>query len=867
MRSQHSAALHAAGITRRLAQWRASRYSNVRYRIDARLAANLRNLHASISVDLTLRHACDIVLDWCAIGDASLGAILANGAPCPEARVANEHIVIPARLTRAGENSIALRVRTPIGVPGSALMRYRDRADRAEYVYTLCVPADARTLFPCFDQPDLKARFTLSLECPRGWRVVGNAAPRDVQRSSVQRQRVQFARTEPISTYLFAFAAGPFAALTEHSHPRGGRLYVRRSQRTQRAAAQTALRLNRLAVEYFAQYTGHRFPFAKYDLVLIPEFAFNGMEHAGATFLREESVLLPAYAPAVEIAKRANLIFHETAHQWFGNLLTMRWFDDVWIKEAFANWLAARAAAELLPRSHAWLAFAVLKASALQTDATRGSTALRQPLANLADAKSLYGNIIYGKGPALLRQLEHDIGAGVFRRGVRRLVAQHAYGSIDTPSLIAAFSAASKRDLSSWAGSWITRAGSPRVDTRLSERAGTVIVAQVESRRSQRPWPQRISLALLDRPRSMRGIDVRIGQSATRLKVAAPQLAGIAITAARAVIPNDGDFGYGIFVTDSRNLDALIRALPDLADPLRRWLIWSMAWEAVRTAARSPVAFIEAVLAQLPYEREPLLLGALLERLQLACRRYCSGAQQWALAERIETALLVAGFGRMARKDAGVRTSFLRTYIALARSNEALDRLHSWVVERSGGATLSFSDRLRCAQRLVTLDASLTAALLHALQKQAPRGDSRRLAFVLGAAERDGKRRYLEAFLEDESLPESWIEDALAPFNAIEHAAQTRPLLATALGALPRLKREHKIFFVNRWVAAFIGGQFQAQALAIVQSATSALTSDLRRKAREAADELECTVRIRARYARDQLPIAPTTQRPTAYIR
>lgn len=847
---QPTSTLLAPGVSHALARWRARHYSDVGYRIDARLTRKLDALRAAIAVRLTLHRRCDIVLDWRAIADARISSIRVNSKSCPDARIFNEHIIIPASAACAGENTIALQVRAPIGAAGSALMRYRDRTDDSDYVYTLCVPADARTLLPCFDQPDLKARFTLSLTCPSGWQVISNAPRIGTDRIEKRRQTVRFAQTERISTYLFAFAAGPFVALTEPGRRNSCHLYLRRSQAHARQAARSALdalRLNRAAVDYVAAYTRHPFPYAKYDLVLIPEFAFNGMEHAGATFLREESVLLAANAPAAERGRRINLILHETAHQWFGNLVTMRWFDDVWIKEAFANWMAARAAAALAPECSPWLAFALLKASAADTDATRGATPLRQPLANLADAKSLYGNIVYGKGPAVLRQLEHDIGTSAFRRGVRALIARHAHGVIDRHGLIAAFSEASRRDLAAWAAAWITRPGLARIMTRVNrdgrDRLRSIVVEQSAPGRRKAIWPQRFAIALIDAGRSTQDLDVHLTRRTSRHAVS------IGERFPRMVVPNDGDFAYGTFVIDPGHRAALLRGLPRVTDPLRRWLIWSMIWESVREAAMAPMQFLCDALRWLPRERDPLLLAALLDRMQVAFRRYCADVQRDGFAAEFEAVLLAGFSGPGANVDPGIRTSMRRAFIATATTNAACERLRAWTGGEDVRMRLSIADRFRCAQRLSVLGAIPAPKAMRALARQTAPGERARLMFATGAAERGAKRHYLEAFLDDRDLPESWIEEAMTPFNAVEHAAFTLPLLSRALRALPELKRVRRIFFVNRWLTAFVGGQCTAQAAHVVRHELRTLPLDLRRKTLEVLDELARTVRIRQRFS------------------
>src|SRR5258706_3963095 len=303
------------GVALALAQWRAKHYRDVRYalRIELREGSDLLQGNLELQVE-TPRKPVGLVLDW---RGAPVRDVRVNNVAVA-AEVRNEHLVIASRHLKGGTNTITVAFESPVAVSGSAVTRYKDREDGSEYLYTLLVPADASTLFPCFDQPDLKARFSLELELPGHWKAVSNSAI-----ESQGEGKIKFKETEPISTYLFAFAAGPFETLRAEGDP--VRLVVRRSRL---AAAKLhvgeVLRLNREATAYFERYFARKFPFAKYDLVLLPEFPYGGMEHAGATFLNEERVLFPAPPSAADLLRRAQLIFHATSHQRFHDLVTIR---------------------------------------------------------------------------------------------------------------------------------------------------------------------------------------------------------------------------------------------------------------------------------------------------------------------------------------------------------------------------------------------------------------------------------------------------------------------------------------------------------------------------------------------------------------
>jgi aminopeptidase N len=821
------------GVSLELARWRAQHYRDLRYDLEARIDARARRLSGRLALSVRLERRVDLVLDW---RGAPVRALRANSKPV-RARQVRGHLVIPRSALRRGANRIELAFAAPIAPSGRALTRYADREDGSTYVYSLFVPADASSVFPCIDQPDLKARFALDLRMPRGWRAISNAPALEEAPG-----RARFGRTERIATYLFAFAAGPFEALEQEGEP--VRLFVRRSQlaRAQAHAAEV-LRLNRLALAYFTAEFARPYPFAKYDLVLVPELAYGGMEHAGATFLNESSVLFTDPPSRPDLLRRAELVFHEASHQWFGNLVTMRWFDDLWLKEGFANFMAAKAAAAIVPELEPWSAFHALKTAAYRTDATAGTTPLRQPLANLAAAKSAYGSIVYAKGPAVLRQAEFYLGEHVFRRAMRDFLQRHAFGAADWSDLVRAFERAAQLELSAWARAWVQRRGLPSITVR--ESGGAVQLVQEDALGEGGLWPQKLVLAAA-------AADGSLLTSEVRLEGASAAVAG---PAAQRVVrwryPNAGDFGYGRFLLDPASRDALLAEPRALPDGLLRAQLVEALWESVRDAELAPADYIEFALALIPEEADDVILAGLLARIEAAFRRYLSDAQRDRLAPALERALLGA---TLAEGPESRRLLMLRGFIALAWSSSALADLKR-LLEGSlaaPGLELGSRDRFRLIARLLTR-ADADGPRLLAEAAAAERSDhARRFAFAASAAlaDAEAKRAMFRRFAREPDLPESWIEAALAPFNAPEHAAYTAPLLEEALARLPELKRRRKIFFVENWLQAILGGQVDADALAAVQRALdSGLDSDLRLKLLEAADALERTVRIRSRYA------------------
>ena len=899
------------GVPRELARWRAEHYRDVRYLLDLTLRPGADKLEGRLKVTVTLDAAAgDLVLDWRSTKrDEDVGsrvsAVKANGRAVTDAQFVDEHVRIPRAYTKAGVNEVELDFESPISAAGSAVTRYLDREDGSEYVYTLFVPSDASTAFPCFDQPDLKARFTLRVTAPEKWHVVSNTegriqpefddTPGGLPRSPPPGMKwTWFPESEPLSTYQFAFAAGPFAVMEVQRHdgthtivhdlsgktpPVKGpvvthalvndtpriRLFVRKSKR-ERAEKELleVVRINREGVKFFEEYFAHKFPFSKYDLILLPEFAYGGMEHAGATFLREDGVLFPSDPTSADLAARAEVILHEAAHQWFGDLVTMRWFDDLWLKEGFATFMSYKAFERVMPQLDAWKVFHLrTKPLAYLTDVTKGTTPIWQEIANLSAAKSAYGNIVYRKAPSMLRQAEFYLGEREFRDAVRLVIKEHAYANATWEDLVGAFERTSRRRLGAWADAWVKRRGMPDVRVRwAADRRGVVGGFEVEERDALAEggsWPMRVKLLLAPAGARARPEVLTVtlpGAGATKVPAA------VGKRRPAFVFANFEDYGYGRFLLDDVSRAYVVQNMGALRDDFLRALLWGSLWESVREAELAPADFVELAVRHAPGEADDVMLAFVLARAQTAYTRYLSGAQQRALAPRLEGLLRE----RMLNAPTpGQRITYFRTYREVADTPAALDDLNE-ILEgrlRVPGLTLRSRDRFDIIRALVAANDARAPALLKRQSEADQTDDARRYAYAAGAAAPDAsvKKKYFGQFVGDKGLAESWIEAGFGPFNAPRQAGLTLPYLEPALAELPTLKRTRKIFFVNGWLAAFIGGQCDARAAGRVRdflARTTALDQDLRLKVLEAADGLERCVRIREKFAGEA---ADTTRR------
>ncbi|MFT3744093.1 MAG: M1 family aminopeptidase [Pyrinomonadaceae bacterium] len=1098
------------GVPLELAKWRAVYYHDVRYKLNLTLEKMSPVLKGTMEIRVNVNGPSTweggrgvIVLDWRKIkGSEKLSTIsnvTVNGTSVTldpnfenfstskntiEGKEkyfeANEHLVFYDGV-RVAENVIKLDFTSPILTSGSAITRYVDKEDGAEYIYSLFVPSDASTAFPVFDQPDLKARFTVNLEGPGEWKFVSNA-PADctsgmvegnqsspstslsqerkidpelakallrnldlkklgqgcgMSASNLGRAYAEFPETKPISTYVFAFAAGPFERVSEPgaiatgfrpaeskdtdtgpetsttssnsvtknpvatapgsdrtrsgSEPpalaggtnavanspsgpvvqrpsnttstppayAGGSdrtptsIYVRKSQAAKfKPHAAEVFRLNREGIKFLESYFDYKFPFPKYDVVLIPEFPFGGMEHAGATFLRESSVIFPQEPTKNDYISRANVIFHEAAHQWFGDTVTMKWFDDLWLKEGFAEFMAYKTLEKVMPEYNAWKVFYERnKQAAYLTDSTKGTTPIYQEIANLSAAKSAYGNIVYRKAPSFLRQAEFYLGPDKFQTAVRAFLNNHQYANAGWEDLVKEFETASGKGLGSWANLWIKQRGVPvvRLD-RNEERSGINYgyrFGQGTELDKNSSWP--ISFNVLEvfdnGDRSFDRFDLPIylpdnpsfASQMNDFRRSRPFLGTVRSHENRRtsfLFPNYQDYGYGIFLLDPKSRDYVLKNIGSEKDDFLRTMMWGSLWDSVREGELDPKEYVELVVKNLSVqsasfssssssgkgqakactlncgETDESTIQTLLGRVSTAMRYYLSEPPAVAggltrpitkskstnprpqppataggsdLQTRVENLLI----DRMQNAATpGQRITYYRSFLGIASSENAR-RIMKEILKKSaapggskgeppasaggqapaakspagqsnsgppanaGGSPFSTKDKFDIVSRLIILGDPEAPKLLAELEKTETSDEAKRYAYAAkaGFATAENKAKFWNDFVNNKDISESWIEAAFGPFNNVRHSELTLPYLEKALAELPNLKRSRKIFFVNGWLGAFIGGQKSERALKIVNdflAKNPRLDKDLRLKILENVDVIERAVKIRS---------------------
>jgi len=794
------------GIPEGLARDRAAQVRDLRYDVTFVVP---NELAAPVQGRVVLRFSLEaprlLVLDF-AQPRERVRSVRVGGADVAY-EVRDGHLTIPAAALRAGANEVAIDF-----VAGDEPLN-RDR----EFLYTLFVPARAHRAFPCFDQPDLKARFTLTLEVPADWQAVSNAALVAAEPGE-RGARLRFAETPPIPTYLFAFAAGRFAVETAQRNGRELRLFHRETDAAKVARNRDAVfDLHAAALAWLEEYTGIPYAFGKFDFVALPSFQFSGMEHPGAVYYNANALLLEESATQNQLLDRASTIAHETAHMWFGDLVTMRWFNDVWMKEVFANFMAAKIVNPSFPEVNHDLRFLLAHyPGAYQVDRTAGANAIRQPLANLDEAGQLYGAIIYQKAPIMMRQLEMIVGGGAFRDGLREYLATYQFGNATWLDLVRILDQRTREDLAAWSRAWVEERGRPEVTTALRVERGRIArLTLTMSDPLQRGlvWPQRLRVGL-GYGDGIRELPVYVNARTIRVREAE------GLPAPRVVLPAAGGLGYGLFLLDEAGRTYLLDHIESIADPVARGSAWIALWDNMLEGRVTPAALLGTIVRALPRETDEQNVQRVLGYAGRAFWRHLPPEARVERAPALE-AMLRAGLDRA--PTASAKAAWFGAFRDLVVTAEGVRWLEAvWRrEERVAGLTLAETDEIAMALELVVRGVPAAREMLQAQHDRIQNPDRKaRFAFVMPALSADPAERE-QAFERLRQLEnrrrEPWALETLAYLNHPLRDPHARRFVRPALELLREVQQTGDIFFPLRWIEAVLGGHRSPEAAAIVR--------------------------------------------------
>ncbi|HTL07337.1 MAG TPA: M1 family aminopeptidase [Chitinophagaceae bacterium] len=718
-----------------------------------------------------------------------LQSVTVNGKSVPPL-LQQEHIVIDKRFLVKGLNQVAIRF-----IAGNTSLNRNN-----DYLYTLLVPERARTVFPCFDQPDLKARFILTLTAPRQWQVLANAAVMD---SAVEADRstYHFAPTDLLPTYLFSFTAGRFTVVTQ----RGMRFLFRETDSTKiRLSTDSIFQAHTNAIEFLQRFTAIPYPFQKIGFVAIPSFQFGGMEHPGAVQYNAPAFFLDAGATKDQLMARTALISHETAHMWFGDMVTMRWFNDVWMKEVFANFMADKITRQWLGNSTFQLKFLLDHTpAAYNVDRTPGANAIRQPLENLQNAGSMYGNIIYHKAPIMMRQLELLMGAAAFRSGLQEYLQRYAHANANWNELITVLQQHTRANLQEWNKVWVNRPGRPVITYKYAN--GRLMLHQQAEQGIAAVWPQAFSIALLyaDSTRVM-----NIHLTSDSLSIPLPH-------APEAMLFNADGMGYGLFPA------LLSERLYHLPDAVQRAAGYISAYEnMLANRGVKPMVLLQFLLNGAEQEQDELLLRSISNYLSAVYWNALTADERKEVADSVENRLWLA---MQKQPSANMKKLLFKTYQDIYQSSTAAKRMFTfWQMQTAPENIKLTEDDYTSLALTIALKTDTVNAVLDTQLVRVTNPDRKaRLQFLLPALSPNAAERlaFFNALTDSSNRrKEAWVATGL---SFIHHplrqraAAQTLP---TALNMLEEIQRTGDIFFPQNWLTAIFSNYQSAEAWQVVET-------------------------------------------------
>jgi aminopeptidase N len=817
-------------LTRAEAEIRAKALRVESYAIDLDLTTGAETFHSRVAIRFSARSS----ETFAEIKPARLGAVTLNGAAVdPAALVAN-------RLTLTGlreRNELVVEADMAYSNTGEGLHRFVDPADGRVYTYAMTFLDEAQRVFACFDQPDLKAPVTLTVTVDPEWTVLANAAGREERPG-----HWVFAETPPLATYFVTLAAGPYHSIyAEHDDiPLGLHCRASLASYLDRDAAEL-FAITRQSFDRLHELFQYRYPFGKYDQVFVPEFNAGAMENPGCVTLRDDLVFRSAVTDA-QRERRATTVAHEMAHMWFGDLVTMRWWDDLWLNESFADYLGNRVSGSSgYPNS--WIAFAIREKAWGYAADQRPSTHPVAPVdvPDAAEALLNFDGISYAKGAAALRQLASWLGDETFLAGLRAHIRANAYGNATLADLLDALSVASGRDLAAWADAWLRTSEvdtlRPRVTIGADGRYESVVVEQSAPGRLR---PHRINIGLFDGGERRLTVPLELPAS----DHAGSALAGVA--AADLLLLNDGDLTYAKVRLDAGSWERLPSLLPAVEDATARAILWGAAWDTVRDAERPAGEFLALAAAALPAESNVIITENVFENVAFAVDHFLPPAQRPA-------ALAVLAGAARRLLDAGEPGGSLQLSAARALIGSTVDAalLRGWLGEAGlpDGLVLDADLRWQVLHRLTVLGAVAEPEIDAELAADRTAGGAEwaaRCRAAVGSPE--AKARAWDLVTRDLSASNRIVRSTSESFWQPEQVELTESYVDRFFAEMPEVASRRTSWVLERLVVALFpryAATERTRAAAAALLARDGLDPALRRSVVDADDDLRRTIAAR----------------------
>ena len=747
-----SAQMLSEGVSKELAEHRKANISKIIYDLSFNIPADPHErVKGKVVISFNLKAPQDVVLDFqgefdgtCYVWDKKKKR---RGA---EVVYKDEHIIIPMASMLEGDNKVELEFEAS----DKALNR------NADYMYTLFVPDMARSVFPCFDQPDLRAVFVTSLKVPEGWKTMTSD------------------NVCQLPTYLYSFVAGKFQEKTSVREGRPMRILYRETDPYKVAQLDQVFDEAAQALKWMEGYTGIACPFKEYGMVVLPGYQFGGMEHPGAIQMNDRRIFLEKNATQEEKAARLELIAHETAHLWFGDLVSLKWFEDVWTKEVLANFMASKITRRTFSRIDHELNFLkTYQSRAIAIDRTDGTHPIAQELMNMNHASLLYDNIIYDKAPVMMRMLEEVMGAPEMQSGLQKYLHDHLFNNASWDDLVATLdSAAPKANVRQFSEVWVKQKGMPTIHTAYKD--GNIVITQSDPYKRGLVWPQKFQVRLIYELGTSRTVNVDMKESTFTIKVAGKP---------NYIIPNT--------TRNDLNRYALLLTIHD------NYLL-----------GRIPPSHFGELYRFMMKEHNPLIMSSAVDHMFKIA--FDLAPEQRKTLELCMMDLL----GENRTKEC--RQYVIRKLGSNATSPELLDKIYS-IWQQHNDPLFSEQDYMNMAYRLAIVRGDTYHPVLAAQRKRLKSEDERRefdyISRVCSPDPALRTRLFNEMLNPQNREQEPWALKALQLLNSDVYEPVSNALIEPGLKSLQYIQQTSDIFFPTNWLQAMLGSHKSKEARLIVE--------------------------------------------------
>lgn len=836
-------------LTRDEARRRKAAVGRVDYTLDLDLVAKAPTYRGRVTVDFDLVGAPErIFLDF--QGKRLLGASVNGEDAILEIR--RHRVLLPSAALRTGRNEVVIEFENPFDQDGSGLHKATDPADGLEYVFSDCEPFNANRFFPCFDQPDLKATYAVTVTAPKDWVVVANGTQTAEEPADAERRRHRFARTAPFSTYVVAVCAGPYRVFTDPAARVPSRILVRQSMAAF-ADQDEVFELTRQGFDFFEAYFGIPYPYVKYDQVFVPDYNMGAMENV-ACVVHSDRMLYRHPPTERERRVRANTVLHELAHMWFGDLVTMEWWDDLWLNESFATYMATLAMVSATRFKDGFEAFRQdEKRWAYWQDELPTTHPIATEVADTTDAFTNFDGITYGKGASVLKQLAFFVGPDAFRAGVADYLKTHAQGNARCADFLAAIGRAAGRDLSGWADAWLRTSGVNGLvpDVRVVDgRLDAVTIAQTRGNGDGVLRPHRLTVAAYalgpgGDPYLARTADVSVEDERATVHA----LAGLASPA--FVFVNHDDHAYAKAYLDPASLAYATTHLERLPTSFLRTEVWSTVHMMVRDALTPPQTFVDLFLRKAGLEENDKLLATLHRHLRGVLDLYL-GDDARARAVAAVHALAAERLPRVSAASDLQRVWF-DVMAGTAETPASLDRLLGFLEgrERVEGLVVDPERRWALLTRLAAFGHPRAAALVEAERASDRSERAERAAFRAGAAAPDaaGKARAWARFLGEGGDRLDLLREGMGAFHWPHQRALLAPYAERFFADVSTVAAEKDLhagqaFVLNLFPILHVSPETLSRSRALLEARRD-LPAHIRRGVIERQAELERALTVR----------------------